>query len=73
MSVIGIYEHAHFIPKKFRWRDRVYLIQEITLVSDIRDGLIKKRMYSVLCNKTLYRLLFNRETEDWKLEEVWVE
>ena len=68
-----MYKQTAFIPKKIKWGERILLIQEITLVSEIRDGKVKKRLYSVLCGKDLYRLLFDRETEIWTLEEIWVE
>lgn len=71
--VAGVYKNAIFLPKKFSWRDKTYLIEQITLISQIRDGQVKKRLYSVLSQKTLYRLLFNRDTEIWTLEEIWVE
>lgn len=73
ISVAGVYDAHTFVPKKFQWKKKVYLIEEITLISEIRDGQIKKRLYSVLCGKQLYRLLFNRATEHWTLEELWVE
>ena len=73
ISTAGVYRGSMFLPKKFLWRGKVYLIETITLISDTRDGQVRKRIYSVLCNKTLYRILFNRETEKWTLEELWME
>jgi hypothetical protein len=73
ISVAGVYQNSRFIPKKFSWRERVYLVDTITLVSDIRDGAVKKRMYSIMCKRNLYRLVFNRETEIWMLEATWCE
>jgi hypothetical protein len=73
IEVAGIYTKSTFIPKKFRWKNRVYPIQEITLQSDTRDGGVKKRLYSVVVGKELYRLTFNRDAESWLLEEVWIE
>lgn len=73
IAVVGMYKNSVFTPKKFLWKSRVYLIEKITLISDTRDGMVRLRLYSVLCGKTLYRILFNRETEKWILEEVWVE
>jgi hypothetical protein len=73
VRVAGVYAGGAFLPKKMKWGERVLSIKEITLVTDIKEGLVKKRMYSVLCGKELYRLTFNRETEVWILEEVWVE
>lgn len=73
VAVAGVYSRGAFLPKKIQWGERILVIAEITLITDIKDGLVKKRMYSLLSGKELYRLIFNRDTETWVLEEVWVE
>ena len=73
ISIVGVYANGHFIPKKFRWGERVLRIDQITLQSDVKDGGIRQRFISVMVNNEVYRLCFNRETEDWWVEEVWVE
>lgn len=71
ISVLGIYSHSKFTPKKFKWKDKTFAIKEITLINDTKDGIIKKRLYSVISQANLYRLEFNRETEKWRILEVW--
>jgi hypothetical protein len=73
ISVIGVYKKGHFEPKRFQWKNKILSIERITLISEIKDGIIRKRLYSVLVKGTLHRLLFNRDTEKWTLEEIWVE
>lgn len=73
IEVVGIFTKGKFIPKKFKWQQRIIPITQITLTSDIKDAGIKKRLYSVLNQQTLYRLEFNRESEHWTLLEVWSE
>ncbi|MEO8581036.1 MAG: DUF6504 family protein [Patescibacteria group bacterium] len=73
IEVAGVYTKSTFIPKKFRWKNREYLIQQVTLKSDTKDGGVRKRLYSVLVGKELYRLTFNRESESWTLEEIWLD
>lgn len=73
IDVVGSYTHGHFTPKKFRWGQRVLHIDQITLQSDIKDGGVKKRLVSVAVGAELYRLEFNRDSEQWWLREVWVE
>lgn len=73
IEVAGVYQKAMFTPKRFLWRHKIYTIQQVTLISDLRDGQVRKRLYSVLALGTLYRLMFNRETEHWTLEEIWYE
>ncbi len=73
ISVAGIYRSTGFVPKKFLWKNRTYPIETITLISNTKDGGVLSRIYSVLSEKHLYRLLFNRTTERWILMEVWHE
>ncbi|HYD35752.1 MAG TPA: hypothetical protein VD999_06810 [Vitreimonas sp.] len=73
IDVIGVYSHSTFKPVKFQWRDRVLKVEKITSIADIKDGGVKRRLYSVLVKGNLYRLLFHRDGEFWMLEEVWVE
>lgn len=73
ISVLGVYSASNFIPKKFKWREKVFLIKEITLLNNVKDGLIKKRLYSVISEANLYRIEFNRDSENWRILEVWCE
>jgi len=71
--VAGYYKDSVFRPIRFRWQNREIEINKITLVSNFKDGSIKKRFYSVLAGLELYRLEFNRENEAWYLRELWVD
>jgi hypothetical protein len=73
VEVAGVYAKGYFTPKKLKWGTKILQIEKVTLVSEIRDGDTKKRIYSFTSGKELYRLLFDRETEVWVLEELWVE
>lgn len=73
IEVAGVFSHGKFVPKKFRWRSRELTIEGITYTGDFKDGGVRSRQYSVLVEGTLHRLLYNRDTEHWSLEEVWHE
>lgn len=73
IEVAGVYRQAQFIPKKLKWRTQILAVKQVTLLTDIKEGLVRKRMYSVMVDSTLYRIVFNRETEVWTLEELWTE
>jgi hypothetical protein len=73
VSVAGVYHQGSFVPKKFKWRHRTLSIDEITLVSDVTDGGVKKRLYGVVVANEVYRLEFDRDNENWLLAEIWVE
>jgi len=73
VSVLGVYQNSLFVPKKFKWKEKIFPVQEITLFNNVRDGSIKKRLYSIVSGGNVYRLEFNRESEKWHILEVWVE
>lgn len=73
IQVVGVYRQRRFKPVKFQWQQRVLPVDEITMETELRDGGIKQRMYSVVSGGNVYRLLFNRDSEEWWLEEVWCE
>jgi hypothetical protein len=73
ITVAGVYKSHTFTPRKFLWRKKPYLITEITLKADTKDGGVIKRLYSVVVKGNVYRLEFNRDNENWWLEEVWCE
>jgi hypothetical protein len=73
VEVAGVYTPGHFRPTAFLWSGRKWNVSEITTVAQERDGGVQLRHYSVVANNQVCRLLFNRYTETWWLEEVWDE
>jgi hypothetical protein len=73
ISVAGVYTNGKFKPRKFQWRGGTFLIDSSCSVHDFRDGMVRKRRFSVMAKGNVYLLEFNRDTEAWKLEQVWVE
>ena len=73
IDVVRSYGHGKFVPKKFRWGKRILMIDQVTMQSDIKDGGVRKRLVSVTVGNEVYRLEFNRESEQWYLREMWVE
>ncbi len=73
IAVVGTYNDSTFIPKKFLWRSRILKIDELTFVTDSSNGGIKNRTYSVVSAGNIYRLLFNRDSEEWTIAEVFCE
>jgi hypothetical protein len=71
--VAGVFQQGVFNPKKFRWNERIYQVDQITLQANLRDGGVQQRSYGVVSGANLYRLLYNRDSEEWFVEEVWCE
>ena len=59
--VAGVYEKASFFPRVFLWQSQKYKVEKITLVSEIKDGSVRQRVYSVISGDVLYRLKFYLE------------
>lgn len=72
ISVIGLYKNCKFIPKMFFLKNRNMPVEEVTLINNIKDGLTKKRQYSVTSGNNVYRLIFNRDDESWCLTGVYM-
>jgi len=73
VEVVGSYTGRGFTPKRFKWQNNIYDIDQITLKNDARDGGRHLRFYSVIVKGNAYRLRFDRDEEKWLLEEVWYE
>ena len=73
IRVGGIFEKAEFKPVWFMWNKKHFKINEITLISDFKDGSIKKKIFSVLAKDNLYRLDYCPSEYSWFLEQIWVD
>ncbi len=73
IKVIGIYQQAGFKPVKFCWQNQIYHIDQVNLISNIKQGQVKQRIYSVQVKDQIFRLLFDRAEETWTLKELWLE
>ena len=73
ITVAGVYTSGRFKPRKFQWRQQLFTITSSCSVHDFRDGTVRKRRFSVMANGLLFLLEFNRDTENWVLEQMWIE
>lgn len=73
ISVVGVFDHSQFMPKKFRWGKQVILIEQITLISREKDGSVPFFHFSVFARGTVYRLVYYPLEMKWLLEEIWHE
>jgi len=73
IKVAGIFNCSVFKPTWFEWRRQLLKIQQITLISDYKQGSVKSKIYSVMADGNLYRLLFDLNSCNWTLENVWID
>ena len=57
-------------PVKFRWKDRVYRVKEITYTWRTREGSAPITHFTVTDGSTLFELSYNQESMKWALERV---
>ncbi len=60
-------------PKAIRWRGRVIKIDSVNLVHSFRDGRKKLYTFAVSNRVAAYKLLFDSETLEWRLLELWAD
>ncbi|MCL4374852.1 hypothetical protein M1523_03240 [Patescibacteria group bacterium] len=72
VSVIASYqrETGRVMPRKIRWRDRDYLIKQLTYYHRIRAGRTLSHVFHVTDGQTDFRLRLNSDTLGWTLEEI---
>lgn len=73
IKVAGVFKQTKFTPVWFEWRQQRFNIKEVTLVSNIKQGAIRKLIYSVVAEGNLYRLDYDLLSQTWNLASVWVE
>ncbi len=72
IRVAGIYQQAQFKPVWFDWQNRRYDVEQVTLISDFRQGKIERKIYSVKAAGDVYRLVHNLKNQSWFLEQIWI-
>ena len=73
IKVAGVFNRSVFKPTWFEWRRQLFKVEQITLISDYKQGLVKIKIYSVIAKGNLYRLQFSLNSGDWILENVWID
>ena len=69
VKVMAIFDRT-LRPVKFRWRDRVHVVKEITHTWNTKEGGEARIHFSVTDGATLFELTYNRSTLKWSLERV---
>ncbi|MBI2028880.1 hypothetical protein HYT02_00490 [Candidatus Gottesmanbacteria bacterium] len=57
-------------PETIYWRGRVYKVSKVGLHHFYKHGRTLKHIFSVISGETAFRLSFDTESLQWKLEEV---
>jgi len=72
VSVISSYNHClrTVSPRKILWNGREYLITSTGLHHTYRQGRTLFHVFSVVANRTFFRLTLNTDNLFWQLDEI---
>lgn len=75
IAVAGVFQHKKFLPKKFLWREKTYIIHEITLHTLIKEHGEQSQQLACIAGGAhdVFRLSFDQKNNQWKLREIWIE
>lgn len=69
INVVAVFDPG-LRPARFRWKDRVYPVKEITYTWTSKRGGAGVTHFSVSDGASLYELAYNHSTMRWSIEEV---
>ena len=70
VKVMAVFDKSGVKPVKFRWKERVYHVAEVTYSWQSRSGADSILHFSVTAGFDLFELTYNQATMDWSLENV---
>ena len=70
VKVMAVFEGSAVRPVKFRWKENVYHVSEVTYSWQSRSGADTIHHFSVTAGVDLFELTYNKTTMDWSLENV---
>ncbi|MBI1912782.1 MAG: hypothetical protein HYS21_12375 [Deltaproteobacteria bacterium] len=69
IKVVAVFDNG-IKPAKFKWKNRVYKVEEIAYTWVSRDGSQNIIHFSVTDGATLFELAYNQSTMKWSLEQT---
>lgn len=71
IEVVAVFRNGKAFPYSFKWKERKYVVEQINLEHQERQGRSTLFCYSVSAAGNSYELSFDNENLVWKLEKVW--
>jgi len=70
IEVLVCFKHAKIFPKSFIWKNKEYLIENITYNWQERIGQALINYFSVLSAGQMYQISFNNSTFRWQIDKL---
>lgn len=71
VEVVAVFCQGQAFPHSFKWKERKYVVEQINLEHQEKQGRSTLFCYSVSAGGNSYELSFNNESLVWKLERIW--
>lgn len=73
IEVLAGFKEGSLRPYLFRWQGREYRIKEVNFMHSAREGKSILFYFSVSNDNNYFKLCFNSQDLNWKLEEMYTE
>ncbi len=72
VKMLALFNNGSVIPQKFRWHNRDYVVKEVSLAYQQREGRSVNYYFSIeTTDGGVFKICYNDEGLDWKLLEIW--
>jgi hypothetical protein len=74
IEVVALFQNNKIKPSRFRWKDRVYKISEVTGDWKTDVGAYRIRHFAVVDNSSnFFQLSYDERKTSWVISKIWVE
>ena len=74
IEVVVLFQNNKIKPSRFRWKDRVYRISEVTGDWKTDVGAYRIRHFAVVdSSSNFFQLSYDERKTSWVISKIWVE
>ena len=74
IEVVVLFQNNRMKPTRFRWKDRVYKVSEVTGDWKTDVGAYRIRHFAVVDNSSnFFQLSYDERKTNWVISKIWVE
>lgn len=74
IDVVVLFQGNKMKPSRFRWKDRVYKVSEVTGDWKTDVGAYRIRHFAVVDNSSnFFQLSYDERKTSWVISKIWVE
>ncbi len=74
IDVVVLFEHSSMRPSRFKWKDQIYKISEITGDWKTDVGAYRIRHFAVVdSSSNFFQISYDERKTCWSISKIWVE